>query len=221
MRERNLRGGLALLLLVSATSANAEGFYVDAGAFRFRLKSDGFINHFAGNQYSSTLDGDDEYGEGWRVAAGYRISPHLAVEAGFADFGDVNLTPDDTLIEGGNSHATYLSDARASIKGSYLALIGLVPVGRWDAFAKIGVLRAATDTTSRIRYYTRWPTVVVETVTAASADTTELLFGAGVAYNFSEHLGAGLEATGVPNVGDSNTGADTLTSLTLSARYRF
>jgi hypothetical protein len=214
------RCGPALLLIVAGTAfqtANAAEPYVDVGVVGSELKITGFTE-----PVNNRLPGSSgtERSAGWRIAGGYRFSRYVAVEAGFADFG--NKTPDDILIETGTSHTTYLHDTRIKIKGPYAALVGSVPADHWLPFAKIGVLRADTSVSTHIITAIHFSPQVIDTPRSVSAKTAELQWGVGVAYRFTDRYGAALELMSVPKVGDKDrTGEDDLTALSLSFQYTF
>lgn len=214
------RGGAALLLFIIATfdTANAAGLYVEAGAVGSNLDTHGFVEQLVRDDFENF---GNERSAGWRVAGGYRIARYLAVEAGFADFGE--KTPPDAAAAMGNSFTTFLRDTRITLRGPYGALVGSLPIGHWDAFVKIGALRAHTAETTHVVTSLRFPVrPSIENDVAESASTTELLLGIGVTYRITDHYGVVLEATRVPKVGDPDaTGEGDLTSLSLSAQYSF
>lgn len=227
MRERNFcapnkRGGaqLAALLIVIAgvDAAKAEGFYVDAGVVGSHLGTNGFAEKLPGLSVSDEKADDENLG--WKVGGGYRIFPSLAVEVGYADFGDATAV---TRYIGQNSRSSAYYP-RISVSGPYAAFVGLLPVHRCDLFVKLGALRADTEVTTRevttLKYhpnpgtYTSW--------IKSSADNIGLLLGMGVTYKFTDRYAVAIDLTHVPKVGDDDvTGQDELTSLSLTARYNF
>jgi hypothetical protein len=104
-----------------AQSENDQGFYLGAGAGRFNVEIDdvGDVPDTIGS-----FDADDTT---FKVFAGWRFNPYLAVELDYLDLGN----PEDE-IDGRR--------AGADINGFAPYVIGTLPVGPVELFAKAGYL---------------------------------------------------------------------------------
>src|SRR5262245_8845410 len=135
---------LAALLLIVSTTAHAAEPYIEVGVSGSELKTTGFLNRLS----PSGKEFGEERSVGWRVAGGYRFSPYVAVEGGYADFG--NKTIDSQFLSFSNSGAVSVDNARFDIKGPYAAVVGSASSGHWHPFAKIGVFLADTSVSGRV-----------------------------------------------------------------------
>ena len=120
------------------------GFYVGAGITQSRWKADNF-----------DVDDLDDEDNSWKLAAGYRFNPYMAVEANYIDFGEASapLTP-----------ASEQFDAEA--KGWAMYGVALLPISNFDLYAKAGAARI--DGEGRMGDV------------AFNDDDTEFAYGAGV-----------------------------------------
>jgi OOP family OmpA-OmpF porin len=156
---------LAPAILAGAAYAAEPGFYVGASG------GQSFIDKDFGDQ-NYTVDDDET---GWKAYLGYQFLPWLGVEAGYVDFGSYSS---DSLFEGTNFNA----DLDLSAWEGFL--VGTLPVGPVDLFAKVGAadIEAEVDTNN---------------FGTDSENDTQLAYGIGAAYNFGKgHWGLRVEAEG-------------------------
>lgn len=109
---------LLLLLPLCSVSAQADesvvGFYAGAGGGRAVLHRERF-----------TRSGLEAHDTAFKVLAGYRLSEGFAIEANYADYGDIKK---NTRLEG-------------EIDVFSLGAVGLIRLRDWDLFGKVGVGR--------------------------------------------------------------------------------
>ena len=155
---------LAPALLVGSAFAAEPGFYLGASG------GQSFINE----EYNNNIDIDDD-ATGWKAYLGYQFIPWLGVEAGYVDFGEYSS---NNLFQGTNFDA----DVEASAWEGFL--VGTLPIGPVDLFAKVGAadLQAEVDT---------------KNFGTEQDNDTQLAYGVGAAYNFGDgHWGLRVEAEG-------------------------
>lgn len=145
-----------------AMDPSLRGFYV-GGAI-----GDATVE-FEDDQTGETFDADDT---GYKVILGYRIIDWVAVELTYSDYGD----PVDAFF-GVDTEASY--DARSA------SVLGMVPLGNFDLFGRLGFARLDTDFTA------------VDFNVTDSQESTEPLFGLGAQYRASPTLAIRLEWEGV------------------------
>lgn len=114
----------APLLAQAATDDNPTGPYVGAGWGRFNLNIRNLND--AGTAVGDIVHSDDN---AWKIFAGYRFMPYLALEAAYIDLGK----PSDQFTANG-SNGNY----RVKISGFSPAIVGTLPLGPVELFAKIG-----------------------------------------------------------------------------------
>lgn len=137
-------------LSLAASSLSAAEFYVGAG--------------LGGEVESGSLRTDlesfsDASGDSWKLFAGWRIGPHLAVELGTHDLGTQRC-------------CSGIADLgfTATVDGYSAAALGRWPLGRVTPFVKAGVLSWEED----------GELVTLIGTTPTSTDGTDLLLGAGL-----------------------------------------
>lgn len=112
-----------------AQEANTTGFYLGGGVGRFDFKND--VDDLS--QIDDQLEGfgvnDDD--NAWKLFAGYRFMPFLAVELDYIDFGRVQ----DTFTANG-------TDGDYSVEFSGIApyVVGILPLGPVELTGKVGYL---------------------------------------------------------------------------------
>lgn len=117
-----------LLVPAAANSALADDFYVGAAI--------GLSSIDVGA--ASPLD---ERATGWQVFGGYEFGEILALEAGYADFGS---------FDGSETVGGVTEQAEFDISGIDLFVVGRLPLGSVDAFAKLGVVEWEVDLSASI-----------------------------------------------------------------------
>lgn len=118
-RTTAISSTLLLGILGSNLAGAAEGFYIGGAAQQ---------SHFDSDEFNVDDVDNDDYG--WKAMAGFRFTPHFALEGTYTDFGKENAP---SVALGGPFEA----DAEAvSVYG-----LALFPVGPLDLFAKAGASR--------------------------------------------------------------------------------
>jgi outer membrane immunogenic protein len=108
---------IAAVMLTSLSSvawANDSGLYVGAGVGKYNIEVE--------DVDADTFEGDDTV---LKVFAGYRINPFLALELDYIDLGETSDTVGDI-------------DFRSEINGFAPYVIGTLPLGPIEVFAKAG-----------------------------------------------------------------------------------
>jgi len=192
-----LAAATLLALACGASAARAEnerGFYAGAGVGQFNVKINDIDD---ADEAIERLDDDDA---AWKIFAGYRFNPYIAVEAAYIDFG----RPKSRFRASGSS-----GDFKVSLDGFAPYLIGSLPLGPVELFAKVGYY-----------YYDVKTSIDVDNlggnVFRSSKSDQDFLYGAGVGMTFFDHLHARLEYEKIE--ADQLDRAD---ALWLSGAWRF
>ena len=164
-------GVLALSTLVSSYSFANQGFYI--GAVVGQAEADISLSDVSdlddGGNFSNINidDSDTTYG----ITAGYRVSTNFAVELGYQDFGEFNVS--------GNSDGTGSFwfagpvEATAEATGILLGLKGIYPVQEnFEIYGKAGINSWDTDNDLTDSFG----------AFSASDDGTDPYFGIGASY---------------------------------------
>ncbi len=121
---------LAFALAAGPAAADEDGrFYLGAGVGQLNLKIGGFEGQpFDDSSISAQLFG------------GIRLNPYFALEIFYSRYGE---TEDDVQAAGD------VFNAQLEISGYGPYLVGMLPLGRFELFAKIGYLFHETDLKTR------------------------------------------------------------------------
>jgi outer membrane protein OmpA-like peptidoglycan-associated protein len=140
---------LATMFFAGATHAAEPGFFVGASG------GQSYIDDEIDNR---NIDDDDT---GWKAYLGYNFLPWLGIEAGYVSFGTYSS---NELFEGTNF------DAEVDVTGWDGFLVGYLPMGSVDLFAKVGAIDLSTELNTR------------NFGTDSNTDT-QLAYGVGLAWN--------------------------------------
>lgn len=153
---------------------------------------------------------------GWRVFFGYQVNPYLAFEAGYADLGKFKtaltwsfVIPSPPVNVSTTFHTTvYGVDA-----------VGTLPVGA-GGFALLGRIGYFHWTLDAVTSAPFLPGIIGPGEEKPKGYNVDI--GVGAKWDFSKNLGARLEYTRYPKVGDAeSTGKSDVDLLSVSLLYRF
>ncbi len=172
-------------LMVGASHAAEPGLYVGAGVGQTNVDQDASDFGYTGSP-DFRIDDDDI---GWKAFLGYNFVPWLGVEGGYVDFGSVSQSLNANAVD-------------ADITGWNTYLVGSLPVGSVDIFAKVGGINLRTELDSN-------------NFGSSSDNDLKLAYGVGLAYNIG-HWGLRVEAEGI----DDND-IDDFYFVSAGVTYRF
>lgn len=138
---------VALAALGMSASVAAQGIYVGAAGLQSRFDSGDF----------DVEDVDDE-DTGWKLIAGFRATPNVAIEGTYTSFGEQQAP---AVAVGG--------PFEAKAKAFSVFGVGLMPVGPVDLFLKVGASRIEADGNVGAVFF--------------EDDDIELAYGAGLQFN--------------------------------------
>ncbi|HEX7043747.1 MAG TPA: outer membrane beta-barrel protein [Burkholderiales bacterium] len=134
----------------------------------------------------------DDSDTGWKVFGGYSFNELLAVEVGYVDFGEFSAATGSWEATGIN-----VSALGTWPLGSEFSLLGKVGANRWDAERRLGA-------------------------TSGDDTGTDILYGVGLQYDFTDQIGGRFEWERFANVGEPGvTGESDLDLLSVSVAYKF
>jgi opacity protein-like surface antigen len=172
MKKAILAGAVcAAAMSTAALADNPTGFYVGGGFGQFNLDIDSPADF--GNGINSALDDNDN---SYKLFAGYRFMPFLALEAAYINLGE----PGDAISSAG-------SNGRYSLKADGFApsVIGTIPLGPVELSGKIGYYYYDVDVRTNLN------TSGSQFVTGHSRN--DLFYGAGLGMTFFDHLNVKVE----------------------------
>lgn len=178
----------ALLFLGAApviAEENDSGFYLGAGIGQATVKIDTF------EQLENAVEGLDDEDTSWKIFAGWRFMPFLAVELTYLDLGKAEDTIGPIPVS-------------AEIDGFAPYLVGTLPLGPVELFARVG-------------YYFYDVKVNEESLNVRDESDEDFTYGAGIGVTLFDHLHARLEY----EVIDVSDKIDDANAIWLSGAWRF
>jgi opacity protein-like surface antigen len=151
---------------------NPSGLYLGAGVGQFNVQIDDI------DQTDDAIERLDDDDNSWKAFVGYRLNPYIALEAAYIDFG--NVSSSRTGASGSSG------DFRVKLKGFAPYVIGTLPLGPVELFAKIGYYFYDVD----LRIDIDDP---LQPDVDSSKSNEDLLYGGGIGATFIQHLNVRLE----------------------------
>lgn len=189
---------LAPALVAGAAYAAEPGFYLGASGGQTTVDQDASDLGIDTNNARVNDFKIDDSDTGWKAFVGYQFLPWLGLEAGYVDFGGAsdgyNIRGQDVKLQ-------------ADLTGWDGFLVGTLPIGPVDLFAKVGAIDLTLDGDLQVN----------GNKSSNSESDTQLAYGVGAAYNFGKgHWGLRAEAEGF----DDNE-VDDFYFLSAGITYRF
>lgn len=134
----------------------------------------------------------DDSDTGWKLFGGYSFNEFLGVEIAYVDFGEFGAAT-------GNWEASTIAVSALGTwpLGSQFSLLGKLGVHRWDAERRLGV-------------------------TSGDDNGTDVLYGIGLQYDFTDRINGRFEWERFASVGEpAVTGESDLDLLSVSVAYKF
>ena len=165
----------------------------------------------------SSIDTDNP---GYGFVAGYRLSPHLAVEGGYLDLGKIRY-------QAQSNNGTYVRDdvttpgsaflsTNSQTAGFALSALGILPLSyRWEVYGRAGVMFSSNELTL---FVTDGVLIGQDRLTGSS---TDLLAGVGTGFTFAEIYTVRGEYQRVFDAGDDTVGEGDADLVTVGVTVRF
>jgi OOP family OmpA-OmpF porin len=106
----------------------------------------------------------------WKLFGGYRFHRNIAAEAFWGEWGEISVR-------------TGAVSATAKIRTIGVAGVGILPLGQFELFGKLGIGSSKTTASG---------SAPGQTITASDSGS-DLLYGLGATYNFTRNLGVRAE----------------------------
>ena len=203
--------GLAVLAALASTLAMADdtGWYagVNVGQSRAKIDDARITSNLLGGGFATPSIVNDDTDTGYKLFGGYKFNRNFAVEGGYFDLGRFGFTA--TTVPAGTLNGSI------KLRGVNLDAVGILPITeKFSAFGRVGVNYAeARDSFSGTG-------AVTVTNPNPSKRDTNVKFGAGLQYDFTQSLGVRLEAERYRiNDAVGNKGDVDLVSLGLVYRF--
>jgi OmpA-OmpF porin, OOP family len=162
---------------------------------------------------TSTLDDSDT---GFGLAGGYQVNRNFAAELAYVDLGETSYAANGTVTDGvGTFDAGLGLDQSAS--GPVFSILGIVPIGeRFSVFGRLGLALMSVDADVSV-------SIDGESASdSASTDRSNMVYGIGGEFSFSQRFGVRLSWDRYAEVGsDDLAGEVDIDLISLGLRYNF
>jgi len=168
---------VVLLLATPLAYADDSGFFIGGSIGYSTLDVDDgdLVRELAAAGITATVNVDDE-DMGWKIFGGYNINQYFGVEMGYADLGETSIDMNITAPVVGSGSGD------VSVDGFAIAGVGSYPISdQVDVYAKIGA------------YFWNADLSIGGLSGNVDDDGTEVLFGLGAKYQFTEQVGVRAE----------------------------
>lgn len=157
-------------------------------------------------------EANDETDTGFKLYGGYRFHRHFAVEGGWADLGSFRARRNVTVPASGSV------TAEIEASGPYVDALGIIPLGQFALFGKVGAMYATTET----RFSTTGAVVLAPGVARTTEDSeVEFKFGLGASFSFTQRFAIRAEYERFFDVGTSQTGEGDIDLMSVGIVLRF
>ena len=210
VRKLALAAALAPMLLAGASHAAEPGFYLGASGGQTTVDKDAKDLGLDTSSITALQNFEiDDSDTGWKAYLGYQFLPWLGIEGGYVDLGSASKTRTVTNASG----TDFRANGNADFTGWEGFLVGTIPIGPVDLFAKVGGANLKVDGNVNV---TNLDTSESNR-TSGNDNDAQLAYGVGAAYNFGKgHWGLRVEAEGY----DDNE-VDDLYFISAGIVYRF
>jgi hypothetical protein len=201
--------GIALgaLVLSPVLAADDSGIYIAAGVGNVDMPDNVELGVPGVPQMSGKTDGS-AVTPGLDI--GYRFNPHIAIELGYVDLGDLKANVAD-VNDGTDANAR----TQFSAEGFSLALVGTFPIGKWEPYVKAGALFSSTTL--------KYSGAVSGAAFSANIDNDaeDALYGLGVRYALTRRFKLFLDSTYFVDVGEPDHGQSDFLRTSLGVIWQF
>lgn len=190
------------MVLAGDALADESGTYVSAGLGRVEIRDESA----PGGRLAVDEDRDDA---SWTLSVGLRFNRYIAIDLGYVDLGEVSAylsMPDRSMYSGRRSIA---------VEGATLALVGLLPIGHWEPYVKVGMLFANRDSRFDGQLLGYSLTQRME------QDSEDPFYGAGLRYPAKEPFQIYLDVTYFDEVGGNTTDSSSYLNTSAGVLWQF
>jgi|SRR5882672_7773654 len=174
----------------------------------------GYFDPATANLGVSTDDSDVGYG----ATFGYRFNRYMAFELTLAQYGTLSSKATGDLDDGTGGTVPGSMELTFTVAGPVFSAIGILPIGeKFEFYGRLGMLFAASQ-----REITQRQDGQTIGFGNLKGDSSELVLGAGFAWNFNQVYAMRIEYQKIDEIGDpARTGTEDLTQTSLAFVIRF
>jgi len=189
---------LAGLCVAPAAHADGDrGAYIGAGIGRASAAD--YCSDSAGLAVSSCDDSDSSF----KVFGGYRFTRNFAVEAAYVDLGTLHAN---------GSFSGLPFDINTELTGVTVQAVGIAPLGdKFSLMGRVGAIFWDLSTSGTVAGFPG----------STSDNGVDIALGAGAQYKFTPNFGIRADLDYYPDLGNSDTGEDNVTAVTIGIVFSF
>lgn len=193
----------ALLLLAGVCAAPAAHAGEEGGGYFGAAIGKASLSDYCSDTEGLAVASCDDSDTSFKIFGGYRFTRNIAVEVAYVDLGKYRAT---------GSVASIPFTVTTELTGVTVQGVGIVPFG--NEFALMGRIGAIL-----------WDMNSSATVGGFPGGTgdsgVDIAMGVGAQYKFASNFGIRADLDYYPNLGNSNTGEDNVTAVSIGAVFLF
>jgi len=174
----------------------------------------------AGVPFQNVKTSTEESDLGYTASFGYRFSRFIAGELGLSQFGSLtsSLTAEIDLPQDTSGFVPARFEYAFNVGGPVISVLGILPIkNKFEFFGRVGYLFASVE-----REFTSKINGQRGLAGNAQGDSQNLVYGAGITWNFTEAYSARAEYQILDDVGQGNrTGKEDLSMISVGVLVRF
>jgi len=174
----------------------------------------------AGVPFQNVKTSTEESDLGYTASFGYRFSRFIAGELGLSQFGSLtsSLTAEIDLPQDTSGFVPARFEYAFNVGGPVISVLGILPIkNKFEFFGRVGYLFASVE-----REFTSKINGQRGLAGNAQGDSQNLVYGAGITWNFTEAYSARAEYQILDDVGQGNrTGKEDLSMISVGMLVRF
>ena len=192
----------AVLLLIALCAAPAAHAGEESGGYFGAAIGQASVSDYCSNTGGLVVTSCDDKDTSFKIFGGFRFTRNVAVEVAYVDLGKYPAT----VLLGGPINLN------VELTGVTVQAVGIVPFGNeFSVMGRIGAILWDLNSS-----------VSVPGFSVADSDSgVDIAMGVGAQYKFTRNFGIRADLDYYPNLGNSNTGEDNVSAISIGAVFLF
>lgn len=193
----------ALLLLAGLCAAPAAHAGEESGGYFGAAIGQASASDYCSDTSGLVIASCDDKDTSFKIFGGYRFTRNVAVEVAYVDLGKYHATGSDAGVP---------FTVNTELTGITIQGVGIVPFGNeFSLMGRIGAIFWDLNNSATVGGFQ-----------GGSGDSgVDIALGVGAQYKFARNFGVRADLDYYPNLGNSNTGEDNVTAISIGVVFLF
>ena len=192
----------AVLLLAGLCAAPAAHAGEESGGYFGAAIGQASVSDYCSNTGGIVVTSCDDKDTSFKIFGGFRFTRNVAVEVAYVDLGKYPAT----VLLGGPINVN------VELTGVTVQAVGIVPFGNeFSVMGRIGAILWDLNSSASVPGFS----------IANSDSGVDIAMGVGAQYKFTRNFGIRADLDYYPNLGNSNTGEDNVSAVSIGAVFLF